>query len=69
MTTIIPAKRPKVVLTEGLGGNVTGLKWQAECHVEGCGWVYPCNGLEALKSDAEQQERWHRQDHRSAAVS
>ena len=60
----IPAKRPKVVLSERLG-SVQALRWAAECQVDGCGWRYP-RVRDAVKSDAEMHARWHRQEHRSA---
>lgn len=57
MTTRIPCKRPRVVVTT----EPTAIYW-ARCEVPGCSWGYG----PALKSDAQQHATWHRQQHRAA---
>ncbi len=64
MTSAIPCKRPKVVVSPRTPGDD---RHDADCHVPRCGWTYPADKqFMALKTDAEQQATRHRKAHRDA---
>jgi hypothetical protein len=56
------AKRPQVKVEP----RIEQRGWAAVCYEDGCGWTYP-ERLVAIKTDAEQQARWHRDQHRRSA--
>lgn len=51
---MIPCKSPKILTTPGEDGF-----WHLICHVPGCTWTYKA----AVKVDAADQKRYHRQAH------
>lgn len=60
---MIPCKRPKV---EVVSHAVDPTARSVFCRVPGCGWTYGIPPYQALKSDAEEQAKHHRQHHRAA---
>lgn len=59
-----PCKRPKVTVEpvlDALGALVRPLSHHVVCAVPRCGWTYG----PAVKSDADEQAKWHRARHRS----
>lgn len=63
----IPCKRPRVTVTERADLPQAAGTYLVTCYVPACGFTYPSSpAFHAVKSDAEDQARYHRQQHREA---